>query len=193
MMTSSTIDVKGYKVYSKQTLLKPTDLDALQCPLCEDILHDPIQVTACGHRFCRSCIEKCMRHRYVHTICHVIIIVYVHPFFYSEGPYQCPVDNEEFVRAQVCYFCIHIFCDTLKFTLPLCSLIGTYRQGLSQRTSESGNRVYNTTYTMQLEGASNTASGNIIVLMFVTGTILLLEWVGNIVAHKLSKCIYMYV
>ena len=67
-MTSSVFDVKSYRVYSNQTLLKPADLDALQCPSCGDLLQDPVQVTACGHRFCRSCIEECMRHRYVHTI-----------------------------------------------------------------------------------------------------------------------------
>ena len=164
-MTSSAIDVRSYRIRSNQILLKPTDIDALQCPLCGDLLHDPIQVTACGHRFCRSCIEKCMSHRYVLTIlpCDFIYVC----IFCSEGPYQCPVDNEEFVRAQVSYFCIHIFCG-LKFTPPffvfplLSCCIGTHRQRLSQRTSESGNRVCNTTHAMQMEGASNTASGTYI-------------------------------
>ena len=53
---------KGYSigdaaVYSKNSQVKPSDLAALQCPLCELVLRDPVQVINCGHRFCKGCLE----------------------------------------------------------------------------------------------------------------------------------------
>ena len=44
-------------VYSKSGQVKPSDLVALQCPLCELVLRDPVQVITCGHRFCKGCLE----------------------------------------------------------------------------------------------------------------------------------------
>lgn len=32
------------------------DVRAIVCPLCERPFRDPVQVTTCGHRFCRSCL-----------------------------------------------------------------------------------------------------------------------------------------
>ena len=31
-----------------------------ECPICMNCLRDPVQ-TACGHRFCKSCIDRHMR------------------------------------------------------------------------------------------------------------------------------------
>lgn len=33
----------------------------LQCPICLGIMHDPVIVMECLHRFCNSCIQKCLR------------------------------------------------------------------------------------------------------------------------------------
>ena len=54
-------DTKGYNigkstVYGKTGPLKPTELATLTCPACKKVLKEPMQVIACGHRFCRGCI-----------------------------------------------------------------------------------------------------------------------------------------
>ena len=57
-------DLNGSSVYSKQgRVLKMADLQALLCSICELILMEPMQVTQCGHRFCRTCIETLMSGR----------------------------------------------------------------------------------------------------------------------------------
>jgi len=54
-------DVNGSCVYSKQgRVLKMADLQALLCSICGLILMEAMQVTQCGHRFCRTCIETLM-------------------------------------------------------------------------------------------------------------------------------------
>ena len=35
--------------------------DRLKCSICLFPLKDPIQVTKCGHRFCRKCIDPILR------------------------------------------------------------------------------------------------------------------------------------
>ena len=98
VMTSSKLDVKRCRVYSKHTLLKPSDLESLLCPFCGGLLRDPVQVIACGDRFCRCCMDKLMSHRYS------VIIGDESTFYFlrhSDGPYICPVDNDMFVRSEV--------------------------------------------------------------------------------------------
>ena len=57
-------DVKGSSVYNKQgRVLKMADLQALLCSICGLILREAMQVTQCGHRFCRTCIETLMSER----------------------------------------------------------------------------------------------------------------------------------
>ena len=50
-------DVSNTTVYSKNGPLKPGELDTLTCPACKKVLKEPVQVIACGHRFCRPCID----------------------------------------------------------------------------------------------------------------------------------------
>ncbi|XP_078244870.1 uncharacterized protein LOC110087273 isoform X2 [Pogona vitticeps] len=33
--------------------------DALACPVCSDLLRDPVMVSGCGHNLCRACVAKC--------------------------------------------------------------------------------------------------------------------------------------
>ena len=68
MTTVLKFDVKRCKVYRKQTLLKTTDVETLLCSACSELLRDPVQVTACGDRFCRGCIEKLMSSRYAYYV-----------------------------------------------------------------------------------------------------------------------------
>ena len=54
-------DSQGYNigkstVYGKTGPLKPAELDTLTCPACKKVLKEPMQVIACGHRFCKGCI-----------------------------------------------------------------------------------------------------------------------------------------
>ena len=49
-------NMPGYEV-------KPTkEVDkAFECPVCLVILREPVQVTPCGHRVCKSCLEPILR------------------------------------------------------------------------------------------------------------------------------------
>lgn len=49
-------DISNTTVYSNTGPLKPNELDTLTCPICKKVLKDPMQVIACGHRFCRACV-----------------------------------------------------------------------------------------------------------------------------------------
>lgn len=60
-MAPAVYHVDRYRVYREHSLLKPADLEALSCPLCCGILREPVQVIACGHRYCRQCAEKIMK------------------------------------------------------------------------------------------------------------------------------------
>lgn len=44
-------------------------------------------------------------------------------FLPSEGPYRCPVDNEEFVRSQVCYIGARfLICTSVIYFFLACSV-----------------------------------------------------------------------
>jgi hypothetical protein len=82
-------NVKGVTVYSKQGIaLKADALQALLCAVCGRVLREAMQVTQCGHRFCKECIEKILNRN-------------------GADDYRCPVDEEKFQRAEV-YFILLI-------------------------------------------------------------------------------------
>lgn len=51
-------NVGAATIYNSQGPLKSVDLVALSCSKCEHVLQEPMQVTVCGHRYCKQCIEK---------------------------------------------------------------------------------------------------------------------------------------
>jgi len=51
-------NVGGATVYNKQGPLKPSDQASLTCSRCKLILREPQQVTSCGHRYCRVCMDQ---------------------------------------------------------------------------------------------------------------------------------------
>ena len=87
-------------VYSNGVQLKEAELMTLMCPACNGLLRDPVQVTACGDRFCQSCIDRLMRNKYVPEFLSVSQINVI-SFFYSKPPYKCPVDGSEFNANEV--------------------------------------------------------------------------------------------
>jgi hypothetical protein len=97
------MDREAYKVYRNQTPLSPAELSSLTCADCSGILRDPVQVITCGDRFCRSCIDDLMSHGYnrhfVKYSGKLNILQCLTSF--SEGPFRCPVDREEFRRTEV--------------------------------------------------------------------------------------------
>jgi hypothetical protein len=75
-------DVKNVAVYSRQgNALKLEELRELFCAVCGLILREAMQVTQCGHRFCKSCIEKILSR--------------------NDEDYRCPVDEEKFEKEEV--------------------------------------------------------------------------------------------
>ena len=65
-------DVGNAAVYSKAGFqVKPSDLAALECPLCTQVLRNPVQVISCGHRFCKGCLELMTSARYVCWHCSI--------------------------------------------------------------------------------------------------------------------------
>ena len=51
--------IDGASVYNKLgSPLKLSELQNLLCCICGYVLREAMQVTQCGHRFCKSCIEK---------------------------------------------------------------------------------------------------------------------------------------
>jgi len=72
MTSSSGYDTSATTVYSQLGQLKKAQLQALQCSACQLILREPMQVIACGHRFCRCCIQTVMDQGWVngeHGMC----------------------------------------------------------------------------------------------------------------------------
>ena len=54
-------NVKGVSVYNKQgNSLKIDELKTIICSICGLVLREAMQVTQCGHRFCKNCIEILM-------------------------------------------------------------------------------------------------------------------------------------
>ena len=52
-------NVDGASVYNKLgSALKLSELQTLLCSICGYVLREAMQVTQCGHRFCKTCIEK---------------------------------------------------------------------------------------------------------------------------------------
>ena len=57
-------NVDGASVYNKLgSALKLSELQTLLCSICGYVLREAMQVTQCGHRFCKSCIDKLMTQR----------------------------------------------------------------------------------------------------------------------------------
>lgn len=54
---------------SSGVALKLVEIQALLCSICGFILKEAMQVTQCGHRFCRFCIEKLLSERYKFSYC----------------------------------------------------------------------------------------------------------------------------
>jgi hypothetical protein len=48
---------RGNKSYDKKSFTQPVN-DFLECPICFDIMKDPVLCTAQGHTFCRECVTK---------------------------------------------------------------------------------------------------------------------------------------
>ena len=67
--SSGGYDVGTATVYSIQGPLKPPDLAALTCSICQLILREPKQVIVCGHRYCKQCIEQLTSGRYSLSMC----------------------------------------------------------------------------------------------------------------------------
>ena len=55
MTSLSKLDVK---IYRNGKRVEMAELNNLMCPHCNGLLRDPVQVTACGDRFCSPCIDQ---------------------------------------------------------------------------------------------------------------------------------------
>lgn len=66
-------------VYEEKTKRKvnPDELERFVCPICKNYLCDPVQITECGHRCCRTCVKD------------------------ANSLTTCPVDNQTFQNSQV--------------------------------------------------------------------------------------------
>ena len=54
-------DLNDTPAYNQQGgLLKLDELKTIICSVCGFILREAMQVTQCGHRFCKHCIERLM-------------------------------------------------------------------------------------------------------------------------------------
>ena len=81
MATLSQLDVRVYRKDGSE--LQASDLARLMCPSCNGLLKEPVQVTACGDRFCHSCVSQLMSN--------------------GKGPFTCPIDNTQFEAHEVHY------------------------------------------------------------------------------------------
>jgi hypothetical protein len=48
---------RGNKSYDKKLFTQPVN-DFLECPICFDIMKDPVLCNAQGHTFCRHCVTR---------------------------------------------------------------------------------------------------------------------------------------
>jgi hypothetical protein len=49
--------MEANKSYNKKLFTQPEN-DFLECPICFDIMKDPVFCTAQGHTFCRDCVTR---------------------------------------------------------------------------------------------------------------------------------------
>jgi len=56
MAASSSQDTGGYDVDFVENIC--TNAEDIKCAICLLILREPLQANPCGHRFCKSCIER---------------------------------------------------------------------------------------------------------------------------------------
>ena len=63
-LTMEGYDLEGVSVYNMLgSALKLEELQTLLCSICGFVLREAMQVTQCGHRFCKNCIEKVTNQR----------------------------------------------------------------------------------------------------------------------------------
>ena len=59
------VDKLGAILYNKTGQpLGPSEIKSLECPYCNKLLRDPQQLLTCGHRYCKSCLERVKNKRY---------------------------------------------------------------------------------------------------------------------------------
>ena len=52
----------GIKLYNRSgKQLGSLDIESLECPYCKKLLREPRQLIGCGHRYCKSCIDKIVK------------------------------------------------------------------------------------------------------------------------------------
>ena len=56
-MNCTPADTGGYDVEFAENILS-TSLEDIKCAICLLILKEPLQANPCGHRFCKTCIER---------------------------------------------------------------------------------------------------------------------------------------
>ena len=56
-MNCTAADTGGYDVEFAENILS-TSLEDIKCAICLLILKEPLQANPCGHRFCKTCIER---------------------------------------------------------------------------------------------------------------------------------------
>ncbi len=57
-------EIDGATIYNKHGSMTKADLEHLLCSRCDKILRNAVQVTACGHRYCRDCLDSIVSDRY---------------------------------------------------------------------------------------------------------------------------------
>ena len=69
-MAASTVEeTGGYDVEFTENL--STSLDDIKCAICLLILKEPVQANPCGHRFCKTCIERIPGYGFVNYYLHI--------------------------------------------------------------------------------------------------------------------------
>jgi len=84
MSASCTADDSEEEEYGYDAIFAKEVPDELKCVVCHLVLRDPLQISSCGHRFCRPCFNRMKNNAYETTT-----------------DFVCPVDREVVVLSKV--------------------------------------------------------------------------------------------
>lgn len=95
-------NVASRPLFTKNGGMRATDMEALKCGICFNVLRDPVQLITCGCRYCNTCVQALMdnQDRCVRNTQSDFIQSLYYLCLFSVS-FNCPIEGEAFTRNDV--------------------------------------------------------------------------------------------